>query len=161
MINKNARILIVDDYFENTETMKAILEEEGYIVETANTGKEALEKTDKRIYDLALIDVRLPDIEGVQLLGLIGDPIPKMRKIIITGYPTVPNIIDSVNKRADAYLIKPVNMEEMLVLIKAQLIKVKEERRICEQKITEFIEKRMRALSQINEKESEIVCVQT
>ena len=83
-----ARILIIDDDESIRKILSTILEEEGYAVDTAENGKEAIDKSVAKFYNLALIDVRLPDIEGVALLLKLKETVPRMRKIIITGFPS-------------------------------------------------------------------------
>lgn len=126
--------------------MKTILEDEGYIVDLASTGNEAVEKTQKTGYNIALLDIRLPDMEGVELLKLIKEAIPRTRKIMVTGYPSMQNAISALNKNADAYLIKPVNVEKLLSTIKGQLLLQEEEKQFSEQKVAEFIETRVKEL---------------
>jgi DNA-binding NtrC family response regulator len=127
--------------------MKTILEDEGYVVDLAATGREAIEKTQKTAYNLALLDIRLPDMEGVELLKLIKDPTPRTRKIMVTGYPSMQNAITALNKNADAYLIKPVNVEKLLTTVKEQLKMQEDEEQFSEQKVAEFIETRVKELS--------------
>lgn len=135
-----ARIIVVDDDESIVLTVKAILESEGYAVDISATGKEAIEKSEKTVYNVALIDIKLPDMEGIELLTRMKASVPRMRKIIVTGYPTIQNASDATNKNADAYLIKPVDVEKLLKLISEQLKQQKAERKESEQKITEFIE---------------------
>ncbi|MEM2147917.1 MAG: response regulator, partial [Candidatus Bathyarchaeia archaeon] len=97
---ENARILVVDDDENIRKVLMMILQDEGYNVDMAGTAKEAIEKTRKNFYNLALIDVRLPDMEGIELLTKVRDTTPRMRKIIITGYPTLQNAIEAVNRGA-------------------------------------------------------------
>jgi len=135
--------------------MQTIFENEGYIVDLATTGNEAIELTQERTYNIALLDIRLPDIEGVELLNLIKDNVPKTRKIMVTGYPSMQNAISSLNKNADAYLIKPVGIESLLSTVKEQLRLQKEEKKFTEQKVAEFIEIRTRRnhlLNEVNER---------
>jgi DNA-binding NtrC family response regulator len=143
---KNAKILVVDDDETIRKTMKAILEDEGYIVDLASTGKEAIGKTEKTVYNLALLDIRLPDMEGVELLKLMKDTVPRTRKIMVTGYPSVQNAIAAVNKQADAYLVKPVDIENLLETVKKQLELQEEEQNFSETKVAEFIETRVKSL---------------
>ncbi len=143
---KNAKILVVDDDETIRKTMKAILEDEGYIVDLASTGKEAIGKTEKTVYNLALLDIRLPDMEGVELLKLMKDTVPRTRKIMVTGYPSVQNAIAAVNKQADAYLVKPVDIEKLLETVKKQLQLQEEEQHFSEAKVAEFIETRVKSL---------------
>jgi len=142
-MDKHARILVVDDDENIRNTMKAILEEEGYIVDTATTGTEAIKRTEETSYNVALLDIRLPDIEGVELLKLMKDAVPRTRKIMVTGFPSMQNAVAAVNKNADAYLIKPVDIEKLLNTIKEQLQLQENEREFTEQKVAEFIETRM------------------
>ena len=93
-----ARILIIDDDENIRKVLQAILEDEGYIVETVDTAKKGIERSEKAFYNLALIDVRLPDMEGIELLSKLRNTKPKMRKIIVIGYPTLQNAISAVNK---------------------------------------------------------------
>ncbi|MCX6644675.1 MAG: response regulator [Candidatus Bathyarchaeota archaeon] len=146
-MDKHARILVVDDDESIRKTMKAILEDEGYIVDLAATGSEAIQKTKEKAYNIALLDIRLPDMEGVELLKLIKDTVPHTRKIMVTGYPSMQNAVAALNKNADAYLIKPVNVEKLLNTVKEQLQLQEDERRFSEQKVAEFIETRVKELS--------------
>jgi DNA-binding response OmpR family regulator len=147
-MTKTARILVVDDEETIRTTVKAILEDEGYIVDTASTGAEAISKTEKTSYNIALLDIRLPDMEGVELLRLLKDPVPKTRKIMVTGFPSMQNAITAVNRKADAYLIKPVDIEKLLETIKEQLKLQEEEQQFSEFKVAEFIESRINDIKQ-------------
>lgn len=145
-MGEHARILVVDDDEGIRKTLSAILQDEGYEVETAESGKEAILKSNAGFYNLALIDVRLLDMQGTELLTRIKDTVPRMRKIIITGYPTVHNAMEAVNRNADAYLLKPFDMGKLLFVIKDQLRKQKEEMDFSQDRITDFIETRVREL---------------
>lgn len=130
--------------------MAAILREEGYIVDLAVDGGEAIQKSEETVYNVALLDIRLPDMEGVELLKLMKDAVPRTRKIMMTGYPSMQNAISALNKNADAYLIKPVNLEKLLSIVNEQLKLQENERRYSEHKVAEFIETRVRELSATN-----------
>jgi DNA-binding NtrC family response regulator len=145
-MNKNARILVVDDDENIRKVEVAILEDKSYIVESVGTAKEAIEKSKRKFYNVALIDIRLPDMEGIELLTKFRETTPKIRKIIVTGYPTLQNAVDAVNKGADAYIVKPFDVEKVLKTIQQQLSKQEEERRYSQDKVAEFIEARVREL---------------
>jgi DNA-binding NtrC family response regulator len=145
-MGETARILIIDDDENIRKVLVTILEDEGYSVESVDTARKAIEKTKRNFYNLALIDVRLPDMEGIELLTKMKDTTPKMRKIIITGYPTLQNAVEAVNKGADAYVMKPFDVEKVLRQIKEQLRKQDEEKRYSQDKVAEFIEARVREL---------------
>jgi DNA-binding NtrC family response regulator len=149
-LDKRARIIVVDDDESIRKTLSMILEEEGYFVDTAESGKEAIVKTNANFYNLALIDFRLLDMEGTELLIRIKDTVPRMRKIIITGYPTVHNAIEAVNRSADGYLVKPFDVSKALFVIREQLKKQEDEKRFSQEKVTEFIETRLRELEAEN-----------
>jgi DNA-binding NtrC family response regulator len=127
--------------------MKTILEDEGYAVDLASTGGEAIQKTQESTYNIALLDIRLPDMEGIELLKLMKDSVPRTRKIMVTGYPSMQNAIIALNKNADAYLIKPVNVEKLLDTVKEQLKLQESEREFSEVKVAEFIESRVKEFS--------------
>jgi len=135
-------VLIVEDDESVLIPIAEILRLEGYSVDSAKTGKEAIEKSNLRFYNLALIDIRLPDMEGTKLLTALRETMPKMVKIIITGYPSAENAVEAVNKDADGYLIKPTKIDGLLEMVKDRLEKQEEEVRYNEQKVKEFIETR-------------------
>jgi DNA-binding NtrC family response regulator len=145
-LNYETRILIVDDDDTIRSTMKAILEDEGYKVDLAASGKEGVQKANETSYNIALLDIRLPDMEGVELLKLMKPAVPRTRKIMVTGYPSTQNAIEALNKNADAYLIKPVDIEKLLKTIEEQLKLQEEERNFSEQKVAEFIESRVKEI---------------
>ena len=146
-MDKHAKILVVDDDENIRNTMKAILEDEGYIVDLAETGSEAIQKTKKTAYNVALLDIRLPDMEGVELLKLIQDTVPPTRKIMVTGYPSMQNAIAALNKSADAYLVKPIDIDNLLSIVKEQLKIQENEKEFSELKVAAFIETRVKELS--------------
>jgi len=143
------RILVVDDDESIRKVLATILEEKGYAVDTAENGKEAIEKSNAQFYNLALIDIRLPDMEGTKLLTAMKETTPKMVKIIITGYPSLQNAVEAVNKGADAYILKPFNMDSVLNTIKEHLKKQQEAKQYSEEKVTEFIETRVKELETV------------
>ena len=139
-MNKSVRILIVDDEESIRIATAAILEDEGYTVDTAANGKEAIEKANVNFYNAALIDYRLPDMEGTELLTSLKETTPRMAKIMVTGYPSLHNAVTSVNKGADAFLMKPVNIETLLETIRELLQKQEQDEKYSEQKVAEFIQ---------------------
>jgi len=148
-MDESARILVVDDDESIRKTIAAILEEKGYVVDTAENGKEAIEKTNVNFYNLALIDIRLPDMEGTKLLAEIKETTPKMVKIIVTGYPSLQNAITAVNMGADSYLLKPVNIDSLLETIKRHLNRQQEAKKYSEEKVAEFIRTRVKELETV------------
>jgi two-component system response regulator PilR (NtrC family) len=146
-MEKPAKILIIDDDENIRKVLQTILEDEGYFVDTADTGKKGIEKSEVNFYNVALIDVRLPDMEGIDLLTKLRETTPKIRKIVVTGYPTLQNAVAAVNKGADAYVMKPFDVERILQTIKDQLKKQDESRAFSEEKVAEFIQTRVKELN--------------
>jgi DNA-binding NtrC family response regulator len=140
----HARILVVDDDRGIRESLEAVLKEEGYEVDLAENGQQAIQKSKANYYNLALVDLRLPDMDGLKLLTDMMETVPKVVKIIITGYPSLQNAIEAVNRGADGYMVKPYKMEDLLRMIRESLRKQEEARRYSEQKVKEFIETRFK-----------------
>ena len=138
------RILIVDDDTIVLDTFKAILQSAGYIADTAETGRDALDKAEETYYNLALLDIRLPDMEGIELLTQMHRLAPKMMKIMVTGYPSIGNTVDAINKGADAYVIKPVKPDDLLKVVEEKLKEQEEAEKMSEEKVAEWIENRVR-----------------
>jgi DNA-binding NtrC family response regulator len=114
-MGKDAKtVLIIDDDESITKTFARILQKKGYNTDTAQTGKEAIQKANAKFYAVALIDICLPDLNGVELLDKLADHDGKMVKIIITGFPTMAPMKGA---HADAYLLKPVKPQELLLII--------------------------------------------
>ena len=139
-------ILIVDDDRTFLQTLKAILESRGYISDTAETGGEAIEKSKAKLFDLALLDIKLPDMEGTKLLTMMHENLPKTVKIMITGYPSLENAVEALNHEADAYVMKPFEPEKLLALIEEKLEEQSRAEKRTEEKVTEWIKTRARKL---------------
>ena len=118
--NKKSILLVDDDKYILT-VFSRILQKQAYDVETAETGQEALEKVENNTFDLAIIDVKLPDTNGTDLIAKIHTINPKMIKIGITGFPSLDDAMKIMDQGATAYLVKPVESEELVKLINEKL----------------------------------------
>lgn len=114
-------MLIVDDDEGILKVIKRIFSKRGYSVDIAETGEEAKTKLKLRTYDVALIDLRLPDMDGTDLLQTINDAAPKTVKIILTGLADVTNTFESQEGGADAFLQKPVAPTLLIETIEKKL----------------------------------------
>lgn len=139
---EQARILVIDDDENIRTALSLVLKEKGYEVDVAATGHEAISKSKASFYNVALVDLRLPDMDGIRLLTEMRETVPKMVKIIITGYPSLENAIEAVNRGADGYMVKPYNVDDLIRTIKENLQKQKDEERYSEEKVKEYIETR-------------------
>ena len=143
-MDKNPRILVIDDDRVIRQTIAITLEDEGYSVDTAENGREAIEKSIANFYNLAIVDWRLPDFEGTKLLHLLKETTPRMAKIMLTGYPSMNNAIEAVNERADAFLTKPVAIDKLLAKMKELLELQEEESKYSQARVADFIQARTR-----------------
>jgi DNA-binding NtrC family response regulator len=119
----NENILVVDDDTELRKVLSSILSEEGYSVKTVENGKQAIEVSEKKRFDLALIDIKLPDMEGTELLHRLKEKQPHIVTVIITGFPTIQNAMGAVNEGADGYILKPFEIRKLLEAIRKHLNK--------------------------------------
>jgi DNA-binding NtrC family response regulator len=143
-MNQRARILVVDDDLSIRKTVSLILAQAGYMVDTAENGEEAIAKSDVNFYNLALIDYRLPDMAGTKLLTLLRDTVPRMMKVMLTGFPVLDNAIEAINRGVDGYLTKPVNTEQLLKTIRELLKKQRKEQEFTEQKVVQYVNTRFK-----------------
>lgn len=112
-----AHILIVDD--ENTLRyfLKRTLEAEGYQVSEAADGQAALDLLERETFDLALIDLRMAGVDGLQVMRQFRQQSPETQIIIVTGYASVPSAVEALRHGAHDYLTKPFHTEELLVSV--------------------------------------------
>ena len=108
---------MVDDDQSILRSLRRVLEKNGYLVDTAETATEAMSKLRSRHYDLALIDVILPDMKGTELLARAKSELQQTIKFIITGYPSGETGARARELGADAFILKPVQMSELLSTI--------------------------------------------
>jgi DNA-binding NtrC family response regulator len=114
-------ILIVDDDTQILKSFKIILESEGFNVDTAESGEEAIKKVKEGAFDAVLLDIKLPGIEGTDVLAILHEISPNIIKIMMTGFPSLDNAIASLKRGADAYIMKPVDPQNLLVVVKKKL----------------------------------------
>ena len=110
-------ILIVDDDTVVRNMLSLVLNDEGYMVESVENGKKAVKACEKSLFEVALIDIELPDMKGTELLNRLRQIQPKMIRIIITGHPSIESAMRAVNERADGYVLKPFEVTELLAMI--------------------------------------------
>jgi len=120
------RIFVVDDDVNILRVFRKILEKEGFVVETAETGKDALKKIRKAKFNVCLVDVKLPDMDGTELLLKIPKD-SKIIKIIVTGFSTNEAGKKAADYGADDFLVKPVESEELIATVREKLSAIQEE----------------------------------
>ena len=146
MAKNKPSVLVVEDDANIRVPLSTILQQKGYKTDTAKNGKEAIQKSKAKFYNLALLDIKLPDMEGTKLLTTMHENTPKMVKIMVTGYPSLENAVEALNHGADAYVIKPVKTEKLLALIEEKLEVQRQAEKMTEEKVTEWIKTRARKI---------------
>jgi two-component system response regulator AtoC len=108
------RILVVDDEENLLHFLSKLLEGEGYRVETAGMGGKALEKAKEADFDLAILDIKLPDMDGVAVLRAFKEIVPAANVVLITAYGSVESAVEAMKAGAYDYIVKPFRAEEIL-----------------------------------------------
>ncbi len=121
MTQRSYRVLIIDDDTEILRVFSKILQLEGFITETAANGQEALNKAKASFFDVFLIDIRLPDMEGTEILGELQKSDPTSVKIMVSGQPSTENAIKALNSGANAFFTKPVDFTILIKNIKDRI----------------------------------------
>lgn len=109
-----ARILVIDDEEIIRVSCKRALVPEGYEVDTAASGREGLELFEKEKYDLVLLDLKMPGLNGIEVLLNIKSQRPDQNVMIMTGYDTIEHIVESISSGAAHYLEKPFTPDTLL-----------------------------------------------
>ena len=148
-IQKNT-VLVVDDDRAILESTQAILESAGYAVRTAETARDAIRKAKSDWFDIALLDIDLPDMQGTELLEQLQEIKPRMIKIMVTGSASLNNAIQCVNLEAKAYVVKPFDPADLLQIIEEKLKERRAAERIDEDYVTDFIEERLQKLETLH-----------
>ncbi len=114
-------VLLIDDEEDIVRTFTLFLEKFGYSVDSAGNGAEAEAKLSDNLYDVVIFDYRLPDIAGTDLLRRGNELQPGAVKVMLTGFPSLENAAECLSLGADSYLLKPVDMNEVLKVIEEKL----------------------------------------
>lgn len=125
------KLMLVDDETRFLETTQKLLSRKGYQAETASSGREALEKLEKQNIHVAILDVKMPGMDGVETLREIKRRFPLVEVIMLTGHATVESAVEGLKSGAFDYVMKPCDIDDLLV--KAQ--EAFEKRKHLEEKI--------------------------
>lgn len=139
------RLLIVDDEEELLDSLLVALKRRGMQVSTAEGGVEALQLMEERVFDVVLLDVKMPGIDGVNLLRLIKDAYPLTEVILLTGHPSVTTAVNGMKEGAFDYITKPQDMEVL----------VKKVRLACDRSRSRTETARKKQIDQILERQPE------
>jgi DNA-binding response OmpR family regulator len=119
------KILIVDDDEEFRSDLSALLGEIGYHTETASTGAEAISKTASNDVDVVLLDLMMPETDGMDILGELQKRTPRARVIMITAFASIDTAVEAMKKGAIDYIAKPFNMASLEITLKKTFEEIK------------------------------------
>jgi DNA-binding response OmpR family regulator len=125
--SRNEHVLLVEDEVSIANGLKMVLSEEGYGVDVAMTGLDALKLFKDTGFDLVVSDLRLPDIDGMDVIKAIKQERPDTKVVIITGYPSVSTAVESAKMGVSDYLRKPFTDDDFLAAVSEALTKREEE----------------------------------
>src|SRR5467141_1988343 len=123
MKTENRRILIIDDERPILITLEALLERHDYQVDTAPTASQGLKLLKSKSPSLVLLDLQLPDADGLEMLDRIKTELPDIQVIILTAHDSLHNAIESIKRGAYHFISKPYAPEELLSLVEKALEK--------------------------------------
>lgn len=120
---KKGKILIIDDDESTRKSLMLIFRKKGYEIETVGSGHEGLEKVKEKNFNLVLVDIKLPDMEGIDLIEPLKEIHPDTAVIMVTAFASMETVMKALNLGASAYITKPLNMEEVFVTVRENLEK--------------------------------------
>ncbi|MBM4350235.1 MAG: sigma-54-dependent Fis family transcriptional regulator [Deltaproteobacteria bacterium] len=118
---EKARILIAEDEKAQRELLEGFLKKEGFSVEAASNGRQAIEKIEREFFDIAFLDYKMPELDGLQTLQEIRKRFPDLPVVMMTAYGTVETAVASMKEGALDYLTKPIDLDELLLIIRKVL----------------------------------------
>jgi DNA-binding NtrC family response regulator len=139
-MKERPKLLIIDDNANMRETLADILEEKGYRVETAKTALEAMQIAQESFFNIALIDINLPDRTGIELLREFKSMYPSRINIMITASATLRNAVEALNLGADGYILKPIDFIKLDKIMKECLRRQLKTLKATEQRLAELVE---------------------
>jgi DNA-binding NtrC family response regulator len=128
-MNRSGHILVVDDEENLRHTVGRVLQRAGFEVTTAASGKEGLTLLAQQPFDLVYMDIRMPDMNGLETLQAINANYPKLPVILFTGQPDLNSAVSALRHGATDYLQKPLKPELIIERAKTVLLSVERERR--------------------------------
>ncbi len=137
------RVLLVDDEEPFVNTLAERLKTRNFSAFTAHSGKEAMKMVEENVFDVLVLDVLMPEMDGVETLRRIKQEHPLLEVIMLTGHATVETAIEGMKAGAFDYLMKPTEMNDLVRKIeKAFARKSEQESRIREAEIEHIIKRR-------------------
>ena len=117
MMSAPLRVLAIDDEADTSEWLKRLLEKQGYSVKVATTGRDAERNLASWKPDLVLLDMVLPDADGLELLTRCRTASPETQVVMITGHGSIEKAVEAMRAGAFSFIEKPVNREHLLAVL--------------------------------------------
>ena len=114
-------ILVVDDELLIRDLLYDFFQQQGWEISIAEDGRKAIEILKKKKVDLLLTDLKMPEVDGMALTGMVKDNYPDLPVIIMTGYPSVDSAVEALRYKVEDYIIKPFNINKLYKLIKSKV----------------------------------------
>jgi DNA-binding NtrC family response regulator len=114
---KSLNVLVIDDEKVICDACRLVLSENGHRVAHCLTGNQGLQEIERNAYDLILLDMKLPDIDGSRILEFVREQSLSSAVIVMTGYSTLSNAVEAMKLGAADYLSKPFSEDELLATI--------------------------------------------
>jgi len=118
---KQRRILVVDDEDDLRTLLSHVLATHGYEITSASDGEEAIAILRKNTFDVALLDIQMPNMNGIQVLKFINENCPSTRAIMLTGYADLKHAMEAKEYGAEDFIGKPYKLEDILNTIERAL----------------------------------------
>ncbi len=146
-------VLLMEDEMNVAKGLEMVMREEGYEVDLADTGQGALDKFRASEFDLLVADLRLPDMDGMEVVQHVREKRPRTNVVIITGYPSVSSAVQAVRMGVSDYLRKPFTEDEFKTAVKSALkekekesmeeliVETQKERLIQKEEVTRVLER--------------------
>lgn len=134
------RVLLIDDEIEFLDSMKKVFQRRHLEVVTAESGGEALELLKENLVDVAVVDVKMPGMDGLEVLRRIKKDFPSVEVILLSGHPSIEAAIEGIKLGANEYIKKPPEVDELMAVI----------RKLYQNKQENIIEQRRKLIDEIH-----------
>ena len=124
---KPLEVLVIDDESVICDACEMVLSEKGHTVTKSTNGTDGLRAIRQQAYDIVLLDMKLPDMDGMQILKTVLEEKPGLCIIVMTGYSSISNAVEAIKQGASDYLAKPFTAEQLLGVVQQILEKKQKE----------------------------------
>jgi len=152
VISTKKHILIVDDDESSSKSLALILRKKGFEIDVAETGKKAFERASESFFNVVLLDIKLPDMKGTELLPMLKESHPEMDAIMVTGHASVENVVQAINAGASGYITKPLNIDELVLRLNEIIEKqrLKDEKSRMEEQLNDSLKEKEVLLKEVH-----------